>query len=75
MLIGGKHISSEDLVDVENPYTGEVIDTVPIAVVKRDGRREFFDKHKLAVGIDKNFGIRRALPLQVRKGIFNIHGI
>ena len=31
MLIGGKHISSEDLVDVENPYTGEVIDTVPIA--------------------------------------------
>ena len=31
MLIGGKHISSEDLVDVENPFTGEVIDTVPIA--------------------------------------------
>ncbi len=31
--------------------TYEVIDTVPIAVVKRDGRREFFDKHKLAVGI------------------------
>ena len=33
--------------------TYEVIDTVPIAVVKRDGRREFFDKHKLAVGIDR----------------------
>ena len=31
MLIGGKHISSEDLEDVINPYTGEVIDTVPIA--------------------------------------------
>ncbi len=31
--------------------TYEVIDTVPIAVVKRDGRREFFDKHKLTVGI------------------------
>ena len=31
MLIGGKHISSEDLEDVINPYNGEVIDTVPIA--------------------------------------------
>ena len=33
--------------------TYEVIDTVPIAVVKRDGRREFFDKHKLKVGIER----------------------
>ena len=31
MLIGGKHISSDDLIDVKNPYDGEVIDTVPIA--------------------------------------------
>ena len=31
MLIGGKHISGEDVVDVKNPYTGEVIDTIPIA--------------------------------------------
>ena len=31
MLIGGKHISSEDLEDVKNPYNGEIIDTVPIA--------------------------------------------
>jgi len=31
--------------------TYEVVDTVPIAVVKRDGRREFFDKHKLSLGI------------------------
>ena len=31
MLIGGKHVSSEDLEDVINPYSGEVIDTVPIA--------------------------------------------
>ncbi len=31
--------------------TYEVVDTVPIAVIKRDGRREFFDKHKLARGI------------------------
>ena len=33
--------------------TYEVVDTVPIAVVKRDGRREFFDKRKLAVGIER----------------------
>jgi len=31
MLIGGKHISSDDLEDVTNPYDGTVIDTVPIA--------------------------------------------
>ena len=31
--------------------TYEVVDTVPIAVLKRDGRREFFDKHKLVRGI------------------------
>ena len=31
MLIGGKHISSDDVEDVINPYNGEVIDTVPIA--------------------------------------------
>ena len=31
MLIGGKHISSDDLEEVKNPYNGEVIDTVPIA--------------------------------------------
>ena len=31
MLIGGKHISSEDLQEVKNPYDGEIIDMVPIA--------------------------------------------
>ncbi len=31
--------------------TYEVIDTVPISVVKRNGEREFFDKHKLTLGI------------------------
>ena len=31
--------------------TYEVVDTVPITVVKRDGRHEFFDKHKLSIGI------------------------
>ena len=31
--------------------TYEVVDTVPISVVKRNGRVEFFDKHKLELGI------------------------
>ena len=31
MLIGGKYITSDDRQDVINPYTGEVIDTVPLA--------------------------------------------
>lgn len=33
--------------------TYEVIDTVPISVVKRNGTREFFDKHKLILGIER----------------------
>ena len=31
MLIGGKHVSSDDVEEVKNPYDGEVIDTIPIA--------------------------------------------
>ena len=31
MLIGGKHVSSDDLEEVRNPYNDEVIDTIPIA--------------------------------------------
>lgn len=31
MLIGGKHISSDDLSEVKNPYNNDVIDTIPIA--------------------------------------------
>ncbi len=31
--------------------TYEVIDTVPVTVVKRNGAHEFFDKHKLTLGI------------------------
>ncbi|WP_407374679.1 lactaldehyde dehydrogenase [Methanobrevibacter sp.] len=31
MLIGGKHISADDLEEVKNPFNGEVIDTIPIA--------------------------------------------
>ena len=30
--------------------TYEVIDTVPVTVIKKNGSREFFDKHKLALG-------------------------
>ena len=33
--------------------TYEVVDTVPISVIKRDGRQEFFDKHKLKLGIER----------------------
>ncbi len=33
--------------------TYEVVDTVPISVIKRDGRSEFFDKHKLMIGIER----------------------
>lgn len=33
--------------------TYEVVDTVPISVIKRDGRSEFFDKHKLLIGIER----------------------
>lgn len=33
--------------------TYEVIDNVPITVLKRDGTKEFFDKHKLALGIER----------------------
>ena len=31
MLIGGKNISGDDLLEVKNPYNGEVIDTITIA--------------------------------------------
>ncbi|MBR2650063.1 MAG: transcriptional repressor NrdR [Clostridia bacterium] len=33
--------------------TYEVIDTVPITVIKRGGEKEFFDKHKLKLGIER----------------------
>lgn len=33
--------------------TYEVVDTVPISVIKRDGGEEFFDKHKLTLGIER----------------------
>ncbi len=33
--------------------TYEVVDTVPITVIKRSGKHEFFDKHKLKLGIER----------------------
>ena len=33
--------------------TYEVIDTVAVTVIKKNGSREFFDKHKLALGIER----------------------
>ena len=33
--------------------TYEIIDTVPLSVVKKDGSREFFDRHKLHAGLLK----------------------
>ena len=33
--------------------TYEVVESVPLAVVKKDGSREFFDRHKLLSGIMK----------------------
>ena len=33
--------------------TYEVIDTVPVTVIKKNGSREFFDKHKLTIGIER----------------------
>ncbi|MBQ7343679.1 MAG: transcriptional repressor NrdR [Clostridia bacterium] len=49
--------------------TYEVIDTVPIAVVKRDGRREFFDTHKLVLGIERACQKRPVDPYEIAKDI------
>ena len=49
--------------------TYEVIDNVPIAVVKRDGRREFFDAHKLELGIERACQKRPVNPAEVTKDI------
>ena len=49
--------------------TYEVIDTVPIAVVKRDGRREFFDTHKLMLGIERACQKRPVNSLDIAKDI------
>lgn len=49
--------------------TYEVIDTVPIAVVKRSGKREFFDKHKLLLGIERACQKRPVNPEEIAAAI------
>ena len=51
--------------------TYEVVDTVPIAVVKRDGRREFFDYHKLMRGIERACQKRPVNAEEIAKAIEN----
>lgn len=55
--------------------TYEVVDTVPIAVIKRDGRREFFDKLKLARGIkiacQKRAVDAEAIALSIEQELMN----
>ncbi|MBQ9084804.1 MAG: transcriptional repressor NrdR [Clostridia bacterium] len=49
--------------------TYEVVDSVSIAVVKRDGRREFFDSHKLMLGIERACQKRPVDSLAIAKDI------
>ena len=49
--------------------TYEVVDTVTIAVVKRNGEREFFDKHKLLLGIERACQKRPADPESIASSI------
>ena len=49
--------------------TYEVVDTVPIAVVKRNGEREFFDRHKLTLGIERACQKRPVEPAAIASSI------
>ena len=49
--------------------TYEVIDTVPITVIKRGGTREFFDKHKLKLGIERACQKRPVDPEEIATAI------
>lgn len=49
--------------------TYEVVDTVPVTVIKRNGDREFFDKHKLALGIERACQKRPVDPETVASAI------
>ncbi len=49
--------------------TYEVIDNVPVTVVKRTGEREFFDLHKLTRGIERACQRRPVDPAEVAAGI------
>ncbi|MBE6635493.1 MAG: transcriptional repressor NrdR [Ruminococcaceae bacterium] len=49
--------------------TYEVIDTVPITVIKRGGNREFFDKHKLKLGIERACQKRPVDPEEIANAV------
>ena len=49
--------------------TYEVVETVTITVVKRNGTQEFFDAHKLAHGIERACQKRPVDPLAIAKDI------
>lgn len=49
--------------------TYEVVDNVPVTVIKRNGQREFFDKHKLMLGIARACQKRPVDPEEVANSI------
>lgn len=51
--------------------TYEVVDTVPITVIKRSGKQEFFDKHKLKLGIERACQKRPVDPEEVATFVEN----
>lgn len=51
--------------------TYEVVDNVPITVVKRNGKHEFFDKHKLMLGIERACQKRPVDPAAIADAVEN----
>jgi transcriptional repressor NrdR len=49
--------------------TYEVVDNVPITVVKRSGKHEFFDKHKLKLGIERACQKRPVNPDEIANAV------
>ena len=47
------------------------MDTVPITVVKRSGKHEFFDKHKLMLGIERACQKRPVNPEEIADAVEN----
>ena len=51
--------------------TYEVVDNVPITVIKRNGKHEFFDKHKLMLGIERACQKTPVDPEQIADAVEN----
>ena len=49
--------------------TYEVVDNVPITVIKRSGKHEFFDKHKLMLGIERACQKRPVDPASIADAV------